>query len=106
MTSWISYKISTVAEMGDRLATVDIRRKLGACPFSAGPHLTQCRLGQGLPSGILNHPAVWPQRRCAENGGCAPFWGELGPHLTQYTYGPKIGAVSLILFLGAELGPI
>jgi len=30
-----------------------------------GPHLTQCRVGRGLPtsvpSDILIHPAVWPQ---------------------------------------------
>jgi len=38
-----------------------------------------------IPSGILVHPAFWPQRTLAENwGGCAPLWeGELGPHLTQ-----------------------
>jgi len=30
-----------------------------------GPHVTQCRLGWGLPlyqpSGLMIHPAVWPQ---------------------------------------------
>jgi len=37
------------------LATIDMGRKLGRglCPFlgrvELGPHLTQCRLGQGLP---------------------------------------------------------
>jgi len=39
-----------------------------------------------VPSGILIHPAVWPQKKWAENcgGGSAPFWGRgLGPHLTQ-----------------------
>ena len=30
---WKSNKSSTVAEMSDRLATVDIDRKLGAVPF-------------------------------------------------------------------------
>jgi len=47
-----------------------------------GPHLTQCSLGWGLPSrflpsGILIHPAVWPQQTLAENLGecCAAFWG-------------------------------
>jgi len=30
-----------------------------------------------VPSGILIHPAVWPQQTCAENGGgCAPLFGE------------------------------
>jgi len=45
-------KSSAVAEMGDRLATVDIGRKVESVPIwrgGAGPHLTQCRLGRGLP---------------------------------------------------------
>jgi len=41
-------------EMGDRLATIDMGRKEGAAvPLSGGelgPHLTQCRLGRGLPT--------------------------------------------------------
>ena len=60
-------KNSAVAEMGDRLATIDMGRKVGAAvPLSVGelgPHVTQCRLGRGQPdvaSGILIHPAVWP----------------------------------------------
>jgi len=44
-------KSSTVAEMGDRLATADMVHKVGAAvPLSVGelgPHLTQCRLGRG-----------------------------------------------------------
>jgi len=43
---------TAVAEMGDRLATTYMGRKLGrAVPLSGelGPHLTQCRLGRGLP---------------------------------------------------------
>ena len=49
------YKTSAVAEMGDRLATIDMSRKVGGggllCPFPGGmgPHLTQRRLGRGLP---------------------------------------------------------
>jgi len=107
-------KSSAVAEMGKRLATIDMGWKLGGCcgPFCGegelGPHLTQCRLSWGLspyqvvcwsnslattdigqkvegllcpfpwgrgggspyktksrptsvPSGILIHPAIWPQ---------------------------------------------
>jgi len=46
------YKSSAVAEMDDRMATIDMGRKLGSCcaPFreGAGSHLTQCRLGTGL----------------------------------------------------------
>ena len=46
-------KCSAVAEMGDRLATIDIGQKLGElCPFGGGgelgPHLTQCGQGRGL----------------------------------------------------------
>jgi len=71
--------------MGGRLATIDMGRKVGAAVppsvWELGPHLTQCRLDQDLylcdfdmrrlrrtltylltvPSGILIHPAVWPQ---------------------------------------------
>jgi len=36
-----------------------------------------------IPSGILVHPAVWPQRTLAENRGLCPLEEELGPHLTQ-----------------------
>jgi len=36
-----------------RLATMDIGRKLGGCAHlgegQLGPHLTQCRVGRGLP---------------------------------------------------------
>ena len=62
-----------------RLATIDMDQKLvGAVPFllqgagspsntkSPGPRHTS------VPSGILVHPAVWPQRTLAENWGlCA-----------------------------------
>ena len=43
-----------------------------------------------IPSGILMHPAVWPQQKWAENwgGGPPPFGGEgLGFHLTQSRLG-------------------
>ena len=62
-------KSSAVAEMGDRLATVDMGRKVGeeyCAPFRwglLGPHPT-VSLGlrpTSIPSGILIHPAVWPQ---------------------------------------------
>jgi len=63
------YKSSAVAEMGDRLSTTDTGRKVGGgcAPFRGegvvfpsntmwpGPRPT-C-----VPSGILVHPAVWPQ---------------------------------------------
>jgi len=70
--------------MGDRLATIDMGRKLGIWPpFLGGegwPHLTQCRLGRGLPCEMV--------RKFGHNGhsqksGAVPLLGELGPHLTQ-----------------------
>ena len=47
------YKRSAVAEVGDRLATIDMGQKVGGCcaPFCGerlGPHLTHCGLGRGL----------------------------------------------------------
>jgi len=46
-------KCTAAAEMGDRLATIDIGQNLGAVPLlerELGPHVTQCGLGRGLPS--------------------------------------------------------
>ena len=55
-------------DASSHLATIDMGRKLGAVPLlgELGPHLTQCHLGHAVrptsvPSGILMHPAVWPQ---------------------------------------------
>ena len=39
-----------------------------------------------VPSGILIHPAVWPQQIWTENGGCVLF-EELIPHLAQCRLG-------------------
>jgi len=47
-------------------------------------------MSTSLSSGILIHPAVWPQQTRAKNGGwgCVPlFQVELGPHVTQYGLG-------------------
>jgi len=52
-TNSTTYKSSAVAEMCDHLVTIDMGRKVGAAvPLSLGElglHLTQCRLGRGLP---------------------------------------------------------
>jgi len=67
-------KCSAVAEMGDRLATIDISRKVGAVPLSGSPCHT---MSPGpwptyVRSGILINPAIWPQQTWAENwGSCA-----------------------------------
>jgi len=60
-------KNSAVAEMGDRLATIDIGRKLGLLfPFLEGAGSLPNTMWPGprptfVPSGILIHPTVWPQ---------------------------------------------
>ena len=75
-----------------RFDTIDMGQFGGGwvCPFflgvagspsntkSPGPRPTS------IPSGILVHPAVWPQRTLAENLGLCPLGeGELGPHRIQ-----------------------
>ena len=73
----IDKNCSAVAEIGDRLATIDRGRKLGRlCPFRRElcPHITQCGIGRRLPSyqvaswSIKNRLAtkIW---RCAHFGG-------------------------------------
>jgi len=76
--------------MGDRLATIYKGRKLGPAvslwrrrgagspsnTMSPGPRSTFLR------SGILIHPAVWPQQTWVEDWGL-PGEGKLGPYLTQ-----------------------
>jgi len=60
-------KNSAVAEMGDRLATIDMGRKLGAVPLywkGAGSPPNTIWPGPrptSVPSFILIHPTVWPQ---------------------------------------------
>jgi len=63
-------KSSAVAEMGDRLATIDMGRKVGVlchCYFQGwelGPNRTHCRLDRDLPARqvfILIDPTVWQQ---------------------------------------------
>jgi len=64
------YKCSTVAEMGDRLATIDMGRKLGegSVPLleGGGAESPSNTMWPGpsptsVPSFILIHPTVWPQ---------------------------------------------
>ena len=61
------YKSSAIAEMGDRLATIDMGRKVGAAvPLSLGGAGSRTNtmwpgpMPTCLLSGILIHPAVWP----------------------------------------------
>ena len=77
-----------------RLATTDIGRKLGAVPLRGGAGSPSNTMSPGwrstcLPSGILIHPAVWPQQTWAENWGCcAPFGGAWSPSNTMWP-GPR-----------------
>jgi len=68
-TSWKIYvenlnKCSAVAEMGDRLRTIDMGRKLGGCARfgqgELGPHVTQCGQGRGLPACQVSSWSVKP----------------------------------------------
>ena len=74
-------KSSVVAKMGDRLATIDMGRKLGGlCSFCGScTHLTQCGLCQNL---ALYQVASWSIQPFGHNkhgpkicGGSAPFLG-------------------------------
>jgi len=58
------------------------RPKRGGCyaPFTGGAGSTSNTVWPGprstsVPSGILVHPALWPQRTLAENWGMCPFSG-------------------------------
>ena len=60
-------KCSAAAEMGDRLATIDMDRKLGgAVPFLGRAGSPSNTMWPGprptiVPSDIVIHPAIWPQ---------------------------------------------
>jgi len=81
--------------MGDRLATIDIARKVGAAvPLSVGlaesPSDTVWPGPRPIskPSDIWIHPAVWQQQTRAENWGTVLIWGgAVGLHLTQRDVG-------------------
>jgi len=69
--------------MGDRLATIDMSRKLGAVPLLGGGAWCPCNTLRPWPRPTFV-AAVWQQQTWAEIwGGCAPWRVELGPHLTQ-----------------------
>jgi len=71
-----------------------MERKLGLRHFGrggAGSPSNTMSLGLrpiSLPSGLLIHPAIWPQQIYAKNWGLCTFGeGQLGPHLAQYGLG-------------------
>jgi len=73
-------------------------RKLGICPFfgggELGPHLTQCRLGRGLPPYQVASGSMQLFGRNRYGPKIVPLWGEgeLGPHLTQCGQGRGLPA--------------
>ena len=82
-----SNKCSTVADMGDHLATTDMGQKWrGLCPFfggELGPYLTKCRLGRGLRPYQVASSSIQP---FGHNGHgpkigslCPLFWGAVSP---------------------------
>jgi len=89
----MEYKTSAVAEMGDRLTTIDMGRKEGAAvPLSGGdgPHLTQCGLDPWADiylrtKCILIHLALWPHM-----GQKVGVLGDLVSHLTQCRGGRRL----------------
>jgi len=75
-------KCSAVAVMGDRVATIDMGRKLGVVHLwgreggSPSNTMWPWLRPTSLRSGTLIHPAVSPQQACAENWrGLCPFGG-------------------------------
>ena len=94
--------------MGNHLVTIDMGQKVGGrgcgAPFIGGAASPSNTMSPGprptsIPSGILIHPAFWPQQtwaevytdaglpasvNCKSGGAAVPLTiGELGPHLTQ-----------------------
>jgi len=70
-------------DASNRLATMDMGKNGGLCPLfwegaGRGSPFNTISLGSRptfLPSGILIHPAIWPQQIWAENWGLCPFGG-------------------------------
>jgi len=77
----MEYKTSAVAEMGDRLATIDMGRKDVPLSGGAGPHLTQCGLD---PWADIYLRTKW----------------HLDPSSPLATHGPKSGG-AVLLFRGS-----
>ena len=82
-----------------RSATKDMGRKLaegGSASFrgrAAGFPYSTMSLGPrpaSLPSGILIHPAIWPQQIWAENWVALPLWGRGAGSLSNTMWpGPR-----------------
>jgi len=61
-----------------------------------------------MQSGILIRPGVWRRRTWAENGGlggCAPFLGGRGPHLSQCGAGAESYCVPSFILIRPTVWP-
>jgi len=82
--------------MGDCLATIDMGRKLGACPFSLGGSWVPSNTmspgprSASIPSGILIHQPFGHNRHGPKIGGCcALFRGRAGSSSNTVWPGPR-----------------
>jgi len=95
--------------MGDRLATVDMGRKLGAVPFGElGPHVTQCGLGRGLPSYQVASWSIQPfghNRYGPKIGDCAPFGRGAGSPSNTMWWGPRSTCVPSSILIHPTVWP-
>jgi len=100
-------KSSVVAEMGDRLATTDMGRKLGAVPLWGGAG-SPCNTmspeptSTSLSSGILTHPAVCPQQ--TKLGVMCPFLRGAGSSCNTMWPWPRPTPVSNGTLIHAPFG--
>jgi len=74
------HNCSAAVEMGNRLATIDMGRKLGVVPLqgAAGSQSNTMLPGPrptSVPSGILIHQPFGHSRHGPKVGGCTPFGG-------------------------------
>jgi len=99
-----------------RFATIDMGQKLGGVgvgvpsfwgswvpiehTVSPGPRSTS------IPSGVLVHPAIWPERTLAENWGLCPFGrGGAGSSFNTMSRRPKPTSVPSGILIHAAVWP-
>jgi len=89
-------KSSAVAEMGDRLVTIGMGRKVGDCcaPFLGGTESPSNTLSPG-PRPTSYHLAVWPQQTRAEKWGAAVPLSAGGAGFPSNTISPGLRPTSV-----------
>ena len=92
------------------MATIDMGRKLGVVPLwgSLIPSNTMSPEPRptSVPSGILMHPAVWPQRAWSKIVGCAPFLcGGAGFPCNTMWLGPRRTCVPSFILIHSTVRP-